>query len=95
MWLPQQLPQLAAELRAAGIAIDPKALHVSVARVGELAGVHGVGIDGPDDRIELRHEARSRRGFALGAVVAAEWLAGRSGVYTIEDMADDLLGKGT
>ena len=76
-----------------GAPIDPKTLHVSVARVGALAGVHGVGIDGPDDRIELRHEARSRRGFALGAVVAAEWLAGRSGVYTLDDMADDLLGK--
>jgi 4-hydroxy-tetrahydrodipicolinate reductase len=75
-----------------GSPIDPRTLHVSVARVGELAGVHGVGIDGPDDRIELRHEARSRRGFALGAVVAAEWLAGRSGVFTLDDMADDLLG---
>lgn len=75
-----------------GAPIDPKMLQVSVARVGELAGVHVVGIDGPDDRIELRHEARSRRGFALGAVLGAEWLAGRSGVYALGDMADDLLG---
>jgi 4-hydroxy-tetrahydrodipicolinate reductase len=75
-----------------GTPIDPKTLHVSVARAGELAGVHGVGIDGPDDRIELRHEARNRRGFALGAVVGAEWLAGRSGIYTLDDMADDLVG---
>jgi 4-hydroxy-tetrahydrodipicolinate reductase len=67
-------------------------VQVSVSRVGEVPGVHGVGIDGPDDRIELRHEARSRRGFAVGAVVAAEWLAGRSGVFTLADMADDLLG---
>jgi 4-hydroxy-tetrahydrodipicolinate reductase len=75
-----------------GFSIDPKQLLVTVTRAGEIAGVHGVGIDGPDDRIELRHEARSRRGFAHGAVVGAEWLAGRSGVYTLDDMANDLLG---
>jgi 4-hydroxy-tetrahydrodipicolinate reductase len=75
-----------------GFTINPKQVQVSVSRVGEVPGVHGVGIDGPDDRIELRHEARSRRGFAVGAIVAAEWLDGRSGVFTLADMADDLLG---
>ena len=45
-----------------------------------------VGLEGPDDRIELRHEARNRSSFARGAVTAAEWIKGRSGVYTLDDM---------
>lgn len=75
-----------------GWSVDPATLQVSVARVGEVPGVHGVGIDGPDDRIELEHRARSRTGFARGAVLAAEWLEGRAGVYTMDDLMDELLG---
>ena len=64
------------------------------ASAGERPGVphHTVGIEGPDDRIELRHEARSRAGFARGAVLAAEWLEGRSGVFTMSDVMKELLG---
>ncbi len=76
----------------AGAPIDQGQLQVAVTRVGSVPGVHGVGFEGPDDRIELRHEARSRRGFARGAVYAAEWLRGRSGVFTMSDVMDDLLG---
>jgi len=67
-------------------AVDPERLQVSVVRAGEIPGTHAIGLEGPDDRIELRHEARSRRGFARGAVLAAEWLQGRSGVYSLEDL---------
>ena len=61
-------------------------LYVASERAGETAGSHVVGIEGPDDRIELRHEARTRVGFARGAVTAAEWIQGRSGVFTLDDM---------
>ncbi len=52
-----------------------------------------MGLDGPDDRIELRHEARNRLGFARGAVRAAEWIRGRSGLHTLDAMLTDLLGE--
>ncbi len=69
-------------------------LHVAVSRVGSVPGIHGVGIDGPDDRIELCHLARSRAGFARGAVLATEWLEGRTGVFTMSDVMQDLLMSG-
>lgn len=68
---------------------SPEVLQVTSIRAGEVAGVHVVGLDGPDDRIEVKHEARGRRGFARGAVEAAEWLSGRKGYYTIDDLLDD------
>lgn len=55
-------------------------------RAGATPGTHLVAYDGPHERITLAHEARSRDGFAAGALAAAEWLPGRRGVYTIEDM---------
>ena len=42
--------------------------------------------DGPYERVTLAHVARSRDGFAAGALAAAEWLPGHRGVYTVEDM---------
>lgn len=68
---------------------DPSILQVSVTRAGEIPGTHVVGLDGPDDRIELRHEARSRAGFARGALAGAEWIRGRSGVRTLDDFLAD------
>ena len=65
---------------------DPQVLYVASERVGDMAGSHVVGLEGPDDRIELRHEARTRMGFARGAVTAAEWIEGRPGVWTLDDM---------
>ena len=64
----------------------PQVLYVASERVGETAGSHVVGLEGPDDRIELRHESRTRVGFARGAVTAAEWIRGKSGVFTLDDM---------
>jgi len=71
---------------------DVRELQVAVSRVGEVPGIHEVGLEGPDDRIQLRHEARNRLGFARGSVLAAEWLEGRSGVFTLPDFMADLLG---
>ena len=64
----------------------PQVLYVASERVGETAGSHVVSLEGPDDRIELSHQARTRAGFARGAVAAAEWIGGRSGVFTLDDM---------
>lgn len=72
---------------------QPDALQVGSIRAGENPGMHVVGFDGPDDQIELRHQARGRSGFARGAVLAAEWIRGRRGLYTIDDMLAEKLGR--
>lgn len=72
---------------------DLETLWVSSARVGHVPGTHEVIVDGPDDQIVLRHEARSRRGFARGALLAAEWIQGRKGVFTLDDLLDDRLHR--
>lgn len=69
--------------------IDAKALHVTSSRVGGVFGKHTIGLDSPFDSLELIHEAKNRQGFAFGAVRAAEWLKGRSGLFTL----DDVLGR--
>lgn len=61
-------------------------LHISSIRAGAGAGTHTVGFDSEADLIELRHTAKNRRGFALGALTAARWLRGRKGVYTMDDV---------
>jgi 4-hydroxy-tetrahydrodipicolinate reductase len=66
--------------------IPAEMLHVSSTRAGKFAGTHTVGFDSEADLIELRHTAKSRRGFALGALTAARWLRGRKGVYTMDDV---------
>ena len=73
---------------------DAPTLQVTSVRAGEIPGTHVVGVEGPDDRLELRHEARGRSGFARGAVLAAEWIRGRSGFYTFGHVVDDLLADG-
>ena len=69
---------------------------VSVAstRAGHIPGTHRVGFDGPADQIVLSHEARSREGFAAGALMAAAWIIGRRGVYEFSQVMDDILKKG-
>ena len=66
--------------------ISPEALHVTSTRVGVVTGTHTVAFDSEADLIELTHVAKNRRGFALGAVKAAEWLHGRKGIYTMDDV---------
>jgi 4-hydroxy-tetrahydrodipicolinate reductase len=66
--------------------IDPAALHVSSTRVGTVAGTHIVGFESDADSIEIKHVAKSRRGFAMGAVRAAQWLKGKKGVFTMDDV---------
>jgi len=61
-------------------------IDVSSARAGSIPGTHVVGFDGPSDTIELTHAARDRRGFAGGALVAARWIQGRRGWFTMADV---------
>ena len=69
--------------------IDPSAVHVTSTRAGTIYGEHTVGFDGPYDQITVGHRAKTRRGFAAGAVRAAEWLDGRQGLFTLDDMLAD------
>ena len=71
--------------------IPPEALQVASVRVGSVPGVHEMHMDSPDDFLTIRHEARGRGGFALGAVRGLEWLEGRRGWYAADEFIDDLL----
>ena len=70
--------------------IFPEELHVASLRCGSFPGTHEVSFDSKADTISLKHTARSREGFALGAVVAAEWMNNRQGFYQIEDLINDM-----
>lgn len=57
-------------------------------RTGEVPGKHSVTWNSEEDRITITHDAHGRQGFAVGAVVAAEWLLGRRGLFTMDDVLD-------
>jgi len=65
---------------------DPQMLRISSARVGSVPGIHQVRFDSPFDSLEIVHTAHGRQGFANGALMAAEWLRGRRGFFSMEDM---------
>ena len=71
--------------------IEPDELHISSTRCGTIPGTHTVGFDSSADTIELTHTARSREGFALGAVTAAQWIQGKKGFYDINDMMKSII----
>lgn len=66
-------------------------LPVLAIRRGEVPGIHTAAWESAVDTITVTHEAKSREGFALGAVTGAEWIAGRKGVFTIDDMMQSIL----
>ncbi len=68
---------------------------IASVRAGGIVGDHTVGFDSGGDEIVMEHRARSRRGFALGAVMAAEWVAGRAGVYSFEEVLAEKLRAGS
>jgi len=63
----------------------------SSTRAGHIPGTHQVGFDAEADQITLTHTARSRQGFAAGALLAARWVIGRKGVYEFSDVVDEIL----
>ena len=67
-------------------------LHISSTRGGSIPGTHIVGFDSATDTIELKHTARNRQGFALGAIMATQWIQGKKGFYDINDMMKEIIG---
>ncbi|HPS66545.1 MAG TPA: dihydrodipicolinate reductase C-terminal domain-containing protein, partial [Holophaga sp.] len=66
-------------------------LDIGVLRAGSECGLHTVGLDAPCETLEITHRARSRDPFAEGALAAAQWLQGRKGLYSMDDLAADLI----
>ena len=64
---------------------------VASTRAGHIPGEHRVGFDSAADEVTLIHSARSRDGFAMGALAAARWIGGRRGVYAFADVLDEIL----
>ncbi|HEU0252966.1 MAG TPA: dihydrodipicolinate reductase C-terminal domain-containing protein [Pyrinomonadaceae bacterium] len=60
-------------------------------RAGFIPGTHRVGFDSEADQVLLTHTARSRQGFASGALLAAHWIVGRKGVFEFGDVIDEIL----
>jgi 4-hydroxy-tetrahydrodipicolinate reductase len=75
----------------------PEGRDISVAstRAGHIAGTHRVGFDSQADQVLLVHTARSREGFAAGALLAARWISGKQGVYEFTDAIDEILKERT
>jgi 4-hydroxy-tetrahydrodipicolinate reductase len=63
-----------------------KELKIEALREGKVPGTHIVNYQSEIDTITIKHEAHSREGFAFGAVIAAEWILNRKGVFTMHDV---------
>lgn len=81
------LKKLAEEMRAAGYA---RPVSLSANRAGGHPGTHEIGFDSTADTITLRHTARSREGFAHGALQAARWIAGKKGFFEFKEILSEL-----
>jgi 4-hydroxy-tetrahydrodipicolinate reductase len=69
---------------------DPKEeeIHIEAKRIDSVPGTHTVTYNSAVDAIEIKHTAHNREGFALGAVIAAEWIIGKQGVFTMKDVLE-------
>jgi len=65
---------------------QPEELAIKSIREGQVPGIHTIRYESEVDSIEITHDAKSREGFALGAVVAAEFTAGKKGLMGMEDL---------
>lgn len=63
-------------------------IHIEAKRIGTVPGTHTVTYNSVVDSIEIKHTAHNREGFALGAVIAAEWIVGKQGVFTMKDVLE-------
>ena len=61
-------------------------IQIEAKRIENVPGTHSIFYDSKVDQIEIKHTAHNREGFALGAVVAAEWLVGKKGVFSMKDV---------
>jgi 4-hydroxy-tetrahydrodipicolinate reductase len=64
---------------------------ITSTRAGYIPGTHRLGFDSAADQITLTHTARSREGFAAGALLAAQWIVGRKGVYEFSEVFEEIL----
>ncbi|HEY8184692.1 MAG TPA: 4-hydroxy-tetrahydrodipicolinate reductase [Pyrinomonadaceae bacterium] len=69
------------------------AISMASTRAGHIPGTHRVGFDSAADQIMLTHLARSREGFAAGALLAARWIIGRKGVYEFSEVVNEVIRK--
>ena len=67
-------------------ASQENSIPVSAIRSPEVPGTHTITYNSSVDQIDIKHTAHNRQGFALGAVVAAEWIVGKTGVFTMKDV---------
>lgn len=65
-----------------------KQIHIEAKRIGTIPGTHTVTYNSSVDAIEIKHTAHNREGFALGAVIAAEWIVGKQGIFTMKDVLE-------
>src|SRR6185436_16836701 len=65
----------------------------SSTRAGYIPGTHRVGFDSEADQVLLTHTARSRQGFASGALLAAHWISGRTGVFEFGEVMEEILNR--
>jgi 4-hydroxy-tetrahydrodipicolinate reductase len=66
--------------------IESQDLAIEALRIDNVPGTHSVTYTSSIDSIEIKHTAHNRNGFALGAIQAAEWLNGKTGYYTMQDL---------
>jgi len=66
---------------------------IAATRAGNIPGTHRVGFDGPADQVLLVHTARSREGFALGALMAAGWVVGKKGFFEFSEALEEILNR--
>lgn len=75
-----------------GWTLSPKSaenkIEITAKRLVNVPGTHTVNYNSSVDSIEIKHTAHNRDGFALGAIIAAEWILGRQGVFTMKDVLD-------
>ena len=69
-----------------GKSLDTKQIGIEAKRIENIPGTHKVSYDSKIDSIEIKHIAKNREGFGLGAVIAAEWLFGKTGVFSMKDV---------
>lgn len=71
---------------ALNVTTNENVIPITAKRIDEVPGTHTVAYKSAVDTLEIKHTAHSRDGFALGAVIAAEWLVGKTGVFTMKDV---------
>ena len=67
---------------------QPNEIEITAKRIENVPGTHSVFYDSDVDQIEIKHTAHSREGFALGSVIAAEWIIGKTGVFSMKNVLE-------